>query len=282
MKRGWKIFWITCAVIAVIGFGCCMTALALGVTTDTIASRFPYGLGIIKGNAWHHSEESHSGHSYTGDVDDSETFSDVQINEIDAHISAGELHVLKSDTDEFKIETYEIDSRLKLNYYVEDGELKIETKKHIWGLTGGNHPGTIYLFVPEGYELDEASFEVGAGTLYIEDIRAVSLDIEVGAGEATIDRFSSGEAGMECGAGKITASGHADWEMDVNCDIGEIDLNLEAEMEDYSYNIKCGVGEVNVGDEHYSGIGGKKKIEHHAGKEMDIDCGVGTINVDFY
>ncbi|KMZ52485.1 DUF4097 family beta strand repeat-containing protein [Dorea sp. D27] len=277
MRRGWKIFWIICAVIAAVGFACCMTAMALGVTAEAIEERFPNGFAIVKNSDWHH-----SGNTYTGEVDESQTFSNMQIQEIDAHISGGELQVLQSDSDEIKIETSGIDSRLKLKYYVEDGELKIETKKHIWGINGGKHIGTVYLFVPKGYEFDDVSFEVGAGYLYVEDISANSLDIEVGAGAADVSSFHAGEASLDCGAGRITASGLADWEMDIDCGIGEIALAVNAKLEDYSYDIKCGIGQVDVGDEHFTGLGSKKTIEHATGKEINIDCGIGKVSVDFY
>lgn len=277
MRRGWKIFWIICAVVAVTGFACCMAALGLGVTVEAIEDRFPNGIGIVKDNDWHH-----SGKTYTGDVDESETFSKEQIREIDAHISGGELQVLQSDTDEIKIETSGVDSRLKLKYYVEDGELKIETKKHIWGLNGGKHIGTIYLFVPKDCQFEEVNFEVGAGYLYVEDILANSLEIEVGAGAADVESFHAGEASLDCGAGKITASGLADWELDIDCGIGEIDLDVNAKMEEYNYYIKCGIGQVDVGDDYYSGLGAKKTIENNSGKDMNIDCGIGKVSVDFY
>ena len=277
MRRGWKIFWIVCTVIAVAGFACCITAMALGVTAEAIEDRFPNGFSIVKDSEWHHGKDT-----YTGESDESQTFANMQIHEIDAHISGGELQVLQSDSDDIKIETSGVDSRLKLKYYVEDGKLKIETKKHIWGINGGKHIGTIYLFVPKGYEFDDVSFEVGAGYLYVEDILANSLDIEVGAGEAEVSSFHAGETSLDCGAGKITASGLADWELDIDCGIGEVDLDVNAKMEDYSYYIKCGIGQVDVGEEQFTGLGSKKAIEHASGKEMNIDCGIGRVSVDFH
>ena len=134
----------------------------------------------------------------------------------------------------------------------------------------------------KGYEFDDVSFEVGAGYLYVEDILANSLDIEVGAGAAEISSFHTGEASLDCGAGKITAAGLADWELDIDCGIGEVDLDVNAKMEDYSYYIKCGIGQVDVGEEHFTGLGSKKAIEHASGKEMNINCGIGKVSVDFY
>ena len=36
MKKRWKIFWITCAVLGILGIGFCMTGLTMGVTLRDI------------------------------------------------------------------------------------------------------------------------------------------------------------------------------------------------------------------------------------------------------
>ena len=46
MKRGWKIFWIVCAVCLVIGIVCCAASFVMGVTVEAIENRFPNGIEI--------------------------------------------------------------------------------------------------------------------------------------------------------------------------------------------------------------------------------------------
>lgn len=272
MKRRWKIFWITCIIVAAIGIVCCIAALAMGVTRESIAGRFPYGIGFVGNNTgWHERE------IYSGNADSIETFENVNIKEIDVKLSSADFQILESDTDTVRLETSNISSKLRLNYYVEDGELVIETRKRITK----NVQGTVYLFLPKGYELDEANIEVGAGNLYIEDISAISLEVEVGAGEGEIKNYHAGEADFKCGAGMMTMSGQADWEMNIDCEIGEIRADMKGSQSDYSYYIKFGIGEVNIGKEIYSGLGYQEKIQNNTGKEIHIDCGIGSVTVNF-
>lgn len=275
MRKGWKVFWIVCVVVVVIGFVCCIAALGLGVTRESIFTRFPHGIGFVKyGNHGFDYETI----PYDGDVDASETFSGIR--EIDAYISAGDFQILKSDTEEVKIETAGVDSRLKLRYYVEDGELIIKTRKHFTGMTGVKS-GTVYLFLPENFNLEEADLELGAGVMYIQDISARCLDIHVGAGEATIDSFTSDEVSMDCGAGTIYAYGRAIQDADIDCGIGRIDLTLAGRKEDYSYSVKCGIGEVGLAGETYSGLGSERQIDNRTGREIEIDCGIGSVDIQF-
>lgn len=272
MKKRWKIFWITCIIAAAVGFVCCLAALGLGVTRESVAGQFPYGIGFVgKNTGWHERE------IYSGSADSVELLENQDIHEIDVQLSGGDFQILESDTDTIRLETSNISSKLKFNYYVEDGELVIETR----GGLRKNGQGTVYLFLPKGYELNEASIEVGAGNLYIADISAGSLDVEVGAGKGEIKNYRAGEADFKCGAGLLTLSGRPEWELNVECEIGEIIANVEGSQNDYSYYIKFGVGEVNVGEARYTGLGYKETIRHNTGKEMSIDCGIGRVTVNF-
>ena len=48
MKKGWKIFWITCAIAGGLGIFCLAIAIGMGVTLEIIQNRFPNGIRIGK------------------------------------------------------------------------------------------------------------------------------------------------------------------------------------------------------------------------------------------
>lgn len=278
MKKGWKVFWITCGSIGIIGFICCIAALCLGVTSEAVADYFPRGIGIVK----YVNNEGIAKEPYNGsDIDVSETY--TGITDLDIELSAGTLQIMESDTQEVRFETSNIDSRLHLKYYVEDGELIVETRKNLAGLVNSPDIGTIYLFLPKDVTLDEVDIEVGAGGFYVDSIKANSLKVGVGAGEAVIDSFRALETEFQCGTGRMEASGDPGVMMDVNCGIGEAEISLNGMKEDYSYNLQCGIGDIQLGHESYSGIGigGNKQINNNTGKEIEIDCGIGSVRVNF-
>lgn len=271
MKKGWKVFWITCGAVVAVGCVCCMIALGLGVTSGAILDRFPNGIGIIG-----YGSESYSGNGRNV----SETYKDI--SDISVQLSAGELLIKESDTDEVKLEVSNMDSRLKFKYYVDENELIIETRKNLAGLIGGVHKyGTVCLYLPKDFSMNEVDLEIGAGELYVDNISAQDFNVDVGAGEANISNFKVTEADFSCGTGSITASGAVDVQLDAECGIGEMGMTLAGRKEDYSYKLQCGIGDITLGEESYSGLASDKQIYNNTGKEINIDCGIGEVTVDF-
>ncbi len=286
MKKGWKRFWIVCAVCAGIGLVCCMMSLVLGVTVDAIRSRFPGGIHITDhvGLFWDEDgdyiELGDGGFSGTVKREDFHNVYDRdEIRSIDVDVWGVELEFMETEEDsaEIVVEGVDIAKKLKLKQYVEEGELKIESDAKI-----KNGPvGTIYVYVPEGYTFSEASVDIGAGYVYIEDIHAEELSVETGAGETEIADFTARDAEFQCGAGTISVAGTVTGDVDIECGMGEVDFMADGSMEDFNCNIECGMGSIIWGDEEFSGIGGTKTINNHAPKNMDIKCGMGNVEVSF-
>lgn len=276
MKKRWKVFWLICGAIGSIGFICCIVALCLGVTTEAVANYFPNGIGIVR----YAHNESMVREPYRGeDIDISETY--TGITDIDIQLSAGVLQIMESDTQEVRFETSEIDARLRLEYYVKDGELVVETRRNLAGLRNSPHIGTIYLFLPKDYTINEVDINIGAGAFYADYIAANSLNVEVGAGEAIIEDYRTIETDFQCGTGYIEASGNPGVSVNVDCGIGEVDLSVNGRKEDYSYELQCGIGNIQLEQENFSGLGREQQIYNNTGKEMNIDCAIGSVTVAF-
>ena len=66
------------------------------------------------------------------------------------------------------------------------------------------------------------------------------------------------------------------------CGLGELDLTLTGTQEDYNYDLECGVGNLDVGSDSYSGLGREKSISNKgADRKLNLECGMGNISVDF-
>ncbi len=270
MKRGWKIFWAVCAVTAGIGLVCCAAALALGVTVEAMAEYFPYGIGFVERRSVDASE-------YVAE-DIVESYQEV--NEIDMDIAAGRVEVLPCDGPDVRIETDGISEKLKLRCYMDGRELKLETTDHIRHLVNVGI-GTIYLYVPREMWFDEVSMKVGVGELHVQSIYARKLSVDVGAGSAALDDFKAGEASFECGTGEIVAAGDVETELDIEAGIGSIECTMAGQESDYNYDIGCDIGSVSCGNREYSGLARNTEIDNNAGKNMDIECGIGDVTVNF-
>lgn len=273
MKKGWKIFWIVCAVLAGIGVVCCAASYALGVTVDDIAKQYPNGFGFVENN--HHDESS----SQTHHSGDGEVFSGIRSIDADIFACVVAVYADPSLADEVKVVASNVDEKLKLAYYQEDDELKIETVKKVRGLNGGET--RVELYIPADYVFEEVSFDMISGELYIEDVEAAELVLDVGAGVAEIVNFHAMDADFDCGTGTLTAAGISDNEVNIDCGIGTVDYRTVGKETDYNYEISCGIGDITCGESSYSGIAEKKNVNNRAAKDMDIDCGIGSVTVEF-
>lgn len=285
MKRGWKIFWIVCAVCMGAGIVCCAISFTLGVTIEAIEKRFPDGFGFVtKSEDVYEDVEDYDVEDYdAGDIiEGSKRLRFNNAGSLDVDVWAGQIDV-KTDTslsDEIVIETTNISERLGLKCYMDGNELKVVSRRKVLRVNNGK-AGKIVICIPAGIQFSEASVGLSAGYLHIGDISADELSVDVGAGEGSVDSFRAYEAELNCGAGSLIAAGSAEKQVDIECGVGEIIYTAQGKESDYNYNIDCGVGEIVCGENTYSGLGRSKTIDHHGSREMDIECGIGSVAVNF-
>ncbi len=110
--------------------------------------------------------------------------------------------------------------------------------------------------------MKKMSMEVDAGSIYLPNIETDELKLSTGMGDIYIDFMLANKIDMECGVGSIYA-------------------NAGGKESDYDYNINCGIGQIEIGDNNYSGLSTERKIKNSGNKKMDIECGVGTITISF-
>ena len=137
---------------------------------------------------------------------------------------------------------------------------------------------------PKKTEFEDASVEVAAGTINLDDdFYAKKLKVSVAAGEFLNDGAVTAEkADITVGTGNVDLDNLNVQNLEADCGIGNIDLDIKGKESDYDYEISCSAGEIDIGDSSYSGIGHEKKISNPgASGKMDLDCGVGNITVDF-
>lgn len=153
--------------------------------------------------------------------------------------------------------------------------------------------------VPEEFLLKDAEIHAGASNIYISQISAKEFDLEVGAGQVTINQLVAEHAEFDIGAGEVIVeygnvhecdtnveAGNFEYtgmilrKGDVECNLGNAEYYLEREVEDYNYEIDCGVGNVDIGDENFSGLGRETYIDNHVQESFDIECNMGNVSID--
>ena len=142
----------------------------------------------------------------------------------------------------------------------------------------------VYISYPKDVKLQELEIEMGAGTVYLNrDIETEKLSVEMGAGEFdSKNPVTAKEADLEIGTGSMTFADLSAKKISGECGLGELDLTMTGTQEDYNYDLECGVGNLDVGSDSYSGLGREKSISNTgADRKLDLECGMGNVSVDF-
>lgn len=142
----------------------------------------------------------------------------------------------------------------------------------------------IKVIVPSGKDFDTISLGVDMGTIDLEcDLKVQELSVEVGAGEFSgYGNITAAYCDLQVGAGTIDIDQLDIQKLNADCGAGEIDMVVTGKEKDYNYDLSCGMGEINLEDSEYSGIGIEKNISNEgARKDMVLECGMGEIDVEF-
>lgn len=225
----------------------------------------------------------------TGDI--SKNFSGEGILELDIEVGGCKFSMEESADGDFHVEA---ENTRKFQGYVSGNTLFIK------GTMKTGSDSEIVLQVPAGFSFERINMELGAGAMELGDMRAKELDLEVGAGQITADSLTvdsllvavgMGEIVIEdmqvnkldaqVGMGNFRAEGAVNEKVIVECAMGNIDMKLAGSEKDYDYSIECGMGNVQIGGNTYSGLGNEKDIDNDADRKMDVECAVGNIEIRF-
>ena len=185
----------------------------------------------------------------------------------------------------------------KIQCYVAEGTLCVRATVKI--VVDTEESGNMVLYVPTDATLLDWDMEIGAGTMDLGHVKAQSVEPEVGAGQILAESVQAGELDISVGMGDARLYGiqaaelNADVGMgnlyangavnsgDLECSMGNITLELSGDSADYDYSIKCGAGNVVIGQESYSGLLQEKEINNGTGHPMEVECAMGKITISF-
>ena len=250
MKKLTKIALIIAAIVGVIGICCLIGAASMGLTWGTFTDMVEDGkLSFGTGEMW------------SSVIDGKSDGSLVEVDEVfgslDVELGAGKLEIYYDDVEKVQVEQEETPG---FQCYVEGGTLHVEGGQR---LGVNNNRARIVIRIPRNYSFAE-------------------FDLEVGAGEATVDGVIANEASIDVGAGEAKITNLDAKEIDAGADVGELYIQLVGKQEDYSYNLECDIGAVQIGEESYTGLGTEKKIKNPDAKRfLEADCNIGEVQIDF-
>lgn len=178
------------------------------------------------------------------------------VAEMDIEVDRGSVRVISSAQAE-DISVRMKDETGRARCYLDDDKLKIERE-----FKGSRKEAKIEVIVPENYYFDKVEVEAGAAACEINGIVTRKLE-------------------LQSGVSSMAFTGRVDEKLEVETGVGVTSIKLTGSREDYNYKIQCGAGSVNIDGDQYSSLGVERKIDNRAARSMELECGVGTIEVQF-
>ena len=311
MKKMTKILLIVAAVM--VGLGIVLSAIGFAVNGGIASVKMimnPFGYDhwwfdddeedifedetdddVYHDGSWHHGnsetfdENSTPAKPYqSGEM----SFDKSQISNLHLESHRSEIMIYPADGNE----SYCVVTDGNYQVYVEAGVLYVNAK---------NNQDTHELFIgiPKDCKLTEAELDIAASNVTIDDLEAKEFDLELGAGQVEIKNLTADQAEFEVGAGEVVLSGGKIGKLDtkvgmgnvtfrgtieqyadVECHMGNTDIILEAELDDYNYELQCGAGNIDIGKESYSGLSKTKVIDYQKNATIKIECNMGNVSVD--
>lgn len=130
--------------------------------------------------------------------------------------------------------------------------------------------------------MKEIEIEASACELKADKIIADTVSLEVGSASVRIEELLVRQnAKLELSAGEMVIGYYEGNNLEAECDMGVIDVLCEGDSKDYNYELECGMGNIRINDESYSGIGEKVRVNNGSQKNIYAECSMGEIVLEF-
>jgi hypothetical protein len=127
------------------------------------------------------------------------------------------------------------------------------------------------------------SFNLSAGRLAVKELEITDhSDYIIGAGQMILQNVTVSNITVDCGVGDVTIEGNVIGDSDITCNVGNVELDIEGEEEDYSYDISSSIGNIDIDNNNYHSISNRIINNDDAKNNLSLNCEIGNISVDFY
>ena len=284
MKKGTKGMLIAAGAFAVAGIGLCIGGISVAAV-ETGGNVFDQAGQLLQDNDYPLAGLIHWGNVqyHSSDIDwdalDGNTVDMDFASDLEISLKYDELLIQEYDGDKIRVN---VANDAKNDVVVKETSGKIT----ITDTRSGNvkKKKQIKVSIPSVKEFDTVSLGVDMGTIDLEcDLKVQELSVEVGAGEFSgYGNITAAYCDLQVGAGTIDIDQLDIQKLNADCGAGEIDMVVTGKEKDYNYDLSCGMGEINLEDSEYSGLGIEKNISNEgARKDMVLECGMGEIDVEF-
>lgn len=222
------------------------------------------------------------------------------VRELDIDVAGGHFIIKVSEDSQFHLRASE-GKYTKVQYYLEGDTLRLTKHYSLEDYIKYDNNSKMVLSVPADCVLDEADIDFGAGVMEMDSLKVNgSMDVAVGAGELTAENISAGKLSIEVGAGEalfaessatdmdisvgmgnVEYAGDVTGDLDAECGMGSIMMSLSGSRSEHNYQLESAMGNIELGEQSYSGLESGMYIDNQASSEFNIECGMGSIELAF-
>ena len=206
-------------------------------------------------------------------TDGTYTFDNVQAENLEIIVGCGEMNIQYHSEDTIKLV---IGSHDQMQCYVENDTVKV-----IGGLINSKFNSNMTVYLPENISYEEINMEVGAGSIVVDGLKGKNATLEVGMGSLEVTNMNVDTLDASVGMGSIDIQGAINTDGILDCGMGSITMELAGNSKDFNYELECGLGELNVENVYYIAGIGEQSISNNAGKDIEIDCAMGSVEITF-
>ncbi len=250
-------------------------------------------------------------------VQSEESWPAADIQNLNVDFNFGRLEILPSDSDEIQMEVYYRSNWEKYQrdiYWTQDNdtlEIHDSTDRKIFRLFHhGVGDAKLVLRIPKDKKFEELNLDIGAADvdvsldtqLYASELNislgtgqllasssqenevilnAKKLNLDIGAGRLELSGILADRLKADCGAGELSLKNVTAKDVDLQGGVGRVVLEMTGQKEYYNYDVECGIGHVVIGDSTYTGLAASKTIDNGADRDMNIECGIGEVEISF-
>lgn len=216
-----------------------------------------------------------------------EIFSSAEVKHIDIEAQAGTVFIGEQSSAN-RVRVYCNGNESQFELYGDGDELELKTYP-------GNGDESKLLFtvlVPEGYRFENVNLilshpslikgrESISPVIVVKSLSSDEMNLETKTGAIQVVDGRTEALSVLCNAGAVDFSGATTGDIDVECRVGAIKMELDGKEEDYNYDTECNMGALRIGSESIAAIRGDKQVDNGAGKEMNVECKAGAVEVNF-
>lgn len=227
-------------------------------------------------NSMHHNSVTEHGHH---------TIENLHNENLHSHsCSLQDIENLKIDVQNAEIKIFAVEEAVNFNYFSNTSNDISKKDGSTLKLVDNNTMGDkveLELFIPIGI-LKEIEIDAAAGAIVADKIVADNISIEIKTASVQVDELIvTEEAELQMNAGEMIIGYFDGPKLDLECDMGAIMVVCSGNEKDYNYNLECNMGNVQINQETYSGVGENIRVNNGGEKSIKAECAMGEIRLEF-